>query len=345
MSRLCGLSLRWVRVIGAAAAIAAGPASADLFDEPEPLALSLTLDFGDLCRSDDCAPTPATLAFTAGGTERQIAVGLRTRGRWRNDASNCSVPPLAVFFDAAAAGTPFAGETMLPLTTHCRDKPAAYEQYVLKEHIAYGIYNALTAKSPRTRLARITYRDTRRGHTVERFAFFTEHFDSVAARNGATYFQPDAFDPREGNALELATVDLFEFLIGNTDWSAVAGHNIALIRTPEGSVSPIAYDFDFSGIVAAFYAEPPPQLRIRHVTQRVFRGFCYPDVDWPAVFDRFRSRRAAIEAAIDTEVDTLLPAQRESARKYVAGFFAILDSPERRQRDIVGACRPLTEAD
>jgi hypothetical protein len=332
--------------IGAGAAIAARPASAGLFDEPEPLPLTLTVDFGALCRSDDCDPTPATLAFTAGGTEREIPVGLRARGRWRNDASNCSVPPLAVFFDAAAAAsTPFAGETMLPLTTHCRDKPAAYEQYVLKEHIAYGIYSALTPKSPRTRLARITYRDTGRGRTVERFAFFTEHFDSVAARNGATYFQTEAFDPREGNPLELATVDLFEFLIGNTDWSVVAGHNIALIRTPQGAVSPVAYDFDFSGIVAAFYAEPPPQLRIRHVTQRVFRGFCNPGVDWPAVFDHFRDRRAAIEGAIATEVDTLSRAQRESARKYVADFFAILDSPERRQRDIVDACRPLTETD
>jgi len=77
----------------------------------------------------------------------------------------------------------------------------------------------------------------------------------------------------------------------------------------------------------------------------VFRGFCYPNVDWPAVFDHFRDRRAAIEDAIASEVDTLVAAQRASAQKYVADFFVILDSPQQRQREIVDACRPLTESD
>ena len=64
-------------------------------------------------------------------------------------------PPLFVSFgDETARGTLFEGQTMLPLTTHCRDS-SSYEQYVLKEYLAYRIYNLLTDKSLRVRLARV----------------------------------------------------------------------------------------------------------------------------------------------------------------------------------------------
>ena len=78
---------------------------------------------------------------------------MRTRGRWRRETGNCQLPALFVFFDAqTTAGTPFAGQPMLPLTTHCHEG-AKYEQYVLKEYLAYRIYNLLDAKSLRVRLA------------------------------------------------------------------------------------------------------------------------------------------------------------------------------------------------
>jgi hypothetical protein len=43
-----------------------------------------------------------------------------------------SIPPLFVTFTGATAGTLFDGQTMLPLTTHCRTNRTSYEQYVLK---------------------------------------------------------------------------------------------------------------------------------------------------------------------------------------------------------------------
>src|SRR5690606_20167974 len=152
------------------------------------------------------------------------------RGKWRNESSNCRVPPLFVYFPTRASGTVFEDEDMLPLTTHCREKPASYEQYVLKEFLAYRIYNLFTEKSLRVRLVRVTYRDTRnkgvleregdakregsgrgrgdrRGRsdkgrddrTVVRYAFFTEHFDSLAERQGAELWHTELFDPRDAD--------------------------------------------------------------------------------------------------------------------------------------------------
>jgi hypothetical protein len=249
-----------------------------------------------------------------------------------------------MFADSVTEGSLFAGQTMLPLTTHCREKPADYEQYVIKENLAYGIYNELTDKSLRTRLVRITYRDTgRRNRTVERYAFFTEHFDSLAARHGAQFWPTENFDPSEADPNELAILELFEFMIGNTDWSIVAGHNVAHLRAAGGPVSVVAYDFDFSGIVNAPYASPPPQFRIRRVTQRLYRGFCHPGLDWAQLFAYFQDRRDAIVRVIEQQVDALEASHRAAALAYIEEFFSIIGSPERRQAHIVGACRPLAD--
>ena len=207
------------------------------------------------------------------------------------------IPPLFVSFgDETARGTLFEGQTMLPLTTHCRES-SSYEQYVLKEYLAYRIYNLLTDKSLRVRLARVSYRDTSRDRVVERYAFFTEHFQSLAARQNAEVYEPETFDRLAADPLELGTLDLFEFLIGNTDWSASKAHNIVHIRARDGLVTAVPYDFDFSGLVDADYAGPPPTLPIRTVTQRLFRGFCRPDFDWHAVYGTFRIRHRAITDA------------------------------------------------
>ena len=107
---------------------------------------------------------------------------------------------------------------MLPLTTHCA-RTVVYQQYLLKEYWAYRIYNALTSKSLRVRLVHITYRDAAgRIDPVERYAFFTEHFDAYARRTGAAVRAEQLFDPRAADSAEVTTFDLFQYAIGNTDF-------------------------------------------------------------------------------------------------------------------------------
>lgn len=334
----------------AACLLAGGPpeAQAQLFEEAEPLAITLSFDPDTLCRAGaevGCPDSQGTLTYTDGeGAARALPVWIRARGRWRNVRANCSMPPLSVIFDdTATAGTLFAGETMLPLTTHCNERPAAQEQYVLKELLAYRIYNELTDESMRVRLARVRYEHTgRKPRTVERYAFFTEHFDSTARRNNAQFFPTENFDLRTADAAQLAALELFEFMIGNTDWSLLRGHNVAHFRGADGTVVAVPYDFDFSGIVNASYAGPSPTLRIRLVTQRVYRGFCHPGLDWEALFRQFEEKRESIDALIE-QVPALADAQRQQVRSYVGSFYEIIGSAEERQDDIVDECRPLTD--
>jgi hypothetical protein len=285
---------------------------------------------------------PATLAFSERGVEKTTQVLLRTRGRLRSTTGGCDLPALFVIFGGDTAGTQFAGEKMLPLTTHCRTS-AQYEQYLIKEYLAYRIYNALADSSLRVRLVRVTYHDeSRPGKPLVRYAFFTEHFDSLARREGATVFKPQQFDLAQADATELATMDLFQFMIGNTDWSAVFRHNVVLIRDDAtGRPTAAPYDFDFSGLVDAEYATVAPQLPIHAVTQRLFRGACRPDTDWDSVFAAFAAKRDAIFALVDDQ--PLERATRDKARRYLASFYEVIGSAERRDREIVGACRRAVE--
>jgi hypothetical protein len=310
-----------------------------LFDRDAPLDVDLYADFRALCRDPErksCADLPATLVYSEDGVEKTVQVSLRVRGRFRSTTGGCDLPALFVFFGGDTAATPFAGEKMLPLTTHCRTD-AQYERYVVKEYLAYRIYNALTEKSLRVRLARVTYRDaSSRAGPLVRYAFFTEHFDSLARRTDAVVFKPERFDLLDADATEIATLDLFEYMIGNTDWSAVFRHNVVLIRNDAGATTAVPYDFDFSGLVDAEYATVAPQLPIHDVKQRLFRGVCRPDTDWERVFADFAAKRDAIYSLLDApELDR---AARDQARRYLASFYDVLGSP-RRDREILGACR------
>jgi hypothetical protein len=75
-------------------------------------------------------------------------------------------------------------------------------------------------------------------------------------------------------------MSVFQYLIGNTDWSFVATededsccHNVDLLEKDE-ELYPVPFDFDLSGLVNAKYAKPAAGVRARKVTTRVYRGYC-----------------------------------------------------------------------
>jgi hypothetical protein len=308
--------------------------------------MAFALDLKALCRNPGrkhCRDEPVTIEYEGSDGQRVRVTGtVRSRGRYREDTGDCQLPALFVFFDeASTAGSLFAGQTMLPLTTHCQPFKEEYEDYVLKEYLAYRIYNLLTDKSLRVRLARLTYHDTSGKYDpLTAYGFFTEHFDSLARRHGAVVVEPEQWDPREANPEELAIHDVFQYLIGNTDWSVIYGHNIVHIEQADGSVTAVPYDFDFSGLVNTEYAGPPPQLRIRSVRQRIYRGFCFDDVDWNALAARVLDTKAPIEEltrSLFPDADD----ERSDVTEFLLDAFDIAASSSRFTDEVHNECRRL----
>lgn len=314
-----------------------------LFTEHTRLELTLIADFRQLARdrSETTPERPALLRLTAAdGSTKDIPLEVRTRGFFRLRRSTCSFPNLRLDFDRspAALSTPFAGQNALKLVAHCRDSDA-YEQNLLEEYLAYRLYNLLTEESLRVRLARITYRDVNgRAPPITRLAFFIEDIDDLAERLGGIQVEAPGARPEELESRASARVELFEYMIGNTDFSIVNFHNSEVVRLPDGTYHPVPYDFDFSGLVDAPYASPSIVLGTTSVRERVYRGFCRPGLDLQTLFAEFPTLRPVIERTLREQAE-LHPRNAERAVAYLDEFFETIESPRARHVLIEARCR------
>jgi hypothetical protein len=283
---------------------------------------------------------PAVLSVPTSSGAVTVEAMVRSRGRWRT--ARCSFPALFLFFDrGTTAGTIFDGHAMLPLTTHCERHSRIHEQYVLAEYFAYRLFNALTPASLRVRLARIHYRDARRPErALTRYAFFIEHFETLGARLGARVAEDKRFEPAAADPLELGRLELFQLMIGNTDWSVVYGHNVVVLERTSGPPIAVPYDFDYSGLVDADYAVPSPKLRLRDVRQRLFRGFCRPDAVWDALLTELEQAWPKFET-MAAEVPGWDRARRGRAWAYLAQFHRPGTARDGIVAAIAESCRTL----
>jgi len=356
MTMKAGLLLCFLLALSAMLYCGIARGQAPLFESDTPLELIIPVDFKTLCRpreTEGCDFAATTLTWRgAAGGKRTLPIAVKVRGGWRSLSRHCSVPLLWVQFPQdGLAGTPFEGQSLLPLTTHCgkglsvgglarEAKSSDFEQYLLREYLGHRIYSALTDRSVRARLVRVAFPDPDRSyHLNYHYAFFTEHFDSLAARAGGQRLPRGSFDAERLQAQAAARLALFHFMIGNTDWSIVRERNTMLMQTGTGEQVPVPYDLDMSGLVAADYAGPAPGLPIDDVRDRLFLGFCQPGIDWDALFAEFADKKDSV-LALTGEVPGFSRASRKWTQRYLEEFFDALGSAEQRQKNIRGACRP-----
>ncbi|GAB3300187.1 hypothetical protein ACFQT0_29405 [Hymenobacter humi] len=311
--------------------------SANPFFAKESL-VELTLTLPHDCILNDRGPSPGThsaaLSYQeANGAPRSVPVLVQVRGNRRKDPAVCDFPPLLVIFPPASrTGTIFGPVEELKLTTHCLS-----DTYTLREYLVYKLYNVLTDFSYRVRLCRITYQDAeRREKASVHYGFFLENTGALAQRNQAKAVPKQLFITMDNlDQTTAATMTIFQYMIGNTDWSVPFRHNIRLltqnVQTPP---LPVAYDFDYSGLVMAPYAVPPEQLGITSVRQRLYRGFDFPPATFAHVRDMFNARRAALYD-VYLRCPYLSAEEQEFATRYLNGFYKVLNDPKDFERNIV----------
>lgn len=312
-----------------------------IFASPEPFAFSLETDLRALLRDrgNERKEHGATLRYVgAGGDTVAVKVDLRTRGIFR--LKQCAFPPLRLDFPTSRVkGTTFAGQDKMKLVTHCRGAQMPYEQNILHEYAIYRIFNVLTERSLRARLVHVTYRDsTGRDQPLTRYGILLENEAQLAQRLGDTVITSTSVhdllaEPDHGTLLAV-----FQYLIGNTDWSIWGLHNITILRDTSGGLFAIPYDFDFAGVISAPYAVPAPQLGIKTVRERVYRGFCQPDSVLQPVLARFRAVKDSIYAEYRAVPD-LNPREVKDALGYFDDFYRIINEPSAVRRTFMNGCR------
>jgi hypothetical protein len=332
------------------AALLAVPSLADsvpdpLFQDDTLLEVTITAPFNTIMAErpkDDSLP--GIFKFRdASGADVKFDVDIRTRGHFRHET--CDFPPLFLNFKKSQVKeTLFQNQNKMKLVVHC-DDAATYEQIVLREYLAYRILNAVTDESFRVRLLRVVYVNTEKKNKEQvRYAFLIEHKNRLGDRLGVKDLEIVRTLVQSIQPEQLNLSSIFEYLIGNTDFSPVAGppgdeccHNYVLFGREGQPILAVPYDFDQSGFVDAPYALPDKRMRIRSVRQRAYRGRCVNNSYIDASLQRFKDSRAAIYTLID-EQEGLSSRTRNSMLKYVRKFYEIVDDPRKVEKHIVKSC-------
>jgi hypothetical protein len=263
---------------------------------------------------------------------------VRTRGIWRR--ANCDYPPIHLrFSDSAARGTLFRGLHRGKLVVPCRG-PDNYDQLILQEYAAYRVLQLLTPASLETRLLRLTYEDEKgRGRPLTRYAFVTEEPDRLAERLHGFVVTGGAPGVRDLSTYQAALLGVFQYFIGNTDWSMPARHNIAVLVAEDSSYA-VPFDFDWTGVVDAPYATPPRVLPIRTVRERLWRGRCQSAAELEPILTRFEALRDTI-TALYRAIPGLEPRSIERTMRYYDEFYRAIADRARFVRNVVERdCRP-----
>lgn len=316
-----------------------------IFTSDEPLIWILEFDMMKFMREkDDETYQEATLVYRLNDTVNiRKTIELKARGFFRKEY--CSLPPIKIRFEKS--GDPLGDldkMKTLKLVTYCIYNKR-YQQYVLKEYLAYKLYNLLTEQSFRVRLVKINYIDTGRRKPKEfsGYGFIIEDVDLMAERNNAMELK--FMDYTIGQHLldqdAMTRVALFQYMIGNPDWSVPNSHNMKYIRFKELSKTapiPVPYDFDYSGLVNASYAIPFEVMGIGSVTERLYLGICHTVEEFREACRGFLDKKEGIYRTI-REFEYLDEGIRKNLIRYIDGFFTVIESDKLLRGEILEKCR------
>jgi hypothetical protein len=354
---LAASNLRRVRGPSVAAALltatvllAGGARASDdrLFATSEPLVLRLEAPFGAIKSTKSKAKpeyTDGVLKLQEGGAEKAFDVRLRLRGHSRKEL--CDFPPLLLNFKTSdLKGSVLEGENKLKLVTHCK-ATAAFEQYLRLEYLSYRALNLLTDMSLRARPLTVTYYDTERKRELDtQPALFIEDEEGFAERKALTAVELQRIEAKQYDRDALGLVNMFEYFIGNTDWSAALGsqgsaccHNIVPYQRADGALVPVPYDFDSSGMVDTPYALPNERLKINSVRQRLYRGgSCESLADLEPRFAKFDAVKPQLLELFSTN-SGLDKRNAASATSYINEFFDTRSDPKKVERAFRPGCK------
>jgi hypothetical protein len=172
------------------------------------------------------------------------------------------------------------------------------------------------------------------------YGFLLEEEDQMAKRNNMIAIKRRLLRPEIMQREDFLNMAVFNYLIGNTDWSVQYRQNIKLIAEDSLSLpATVPYDFDHAGIVRAPYAHPAEELKLRSTLHRRYRGFCLEDLeDFSAVIARYDSLKEDIYA-VYTSSPLLEDKYIQRTLKYLDEFYTTLHDPKKLRNEFQYPCQ------
>ncbi len=312
------------------------------------------------------------LSFKQNDIWDSIPIEMKARGNFRR--TNCYFPPIKLKIKASKAeGTLFEGYKKMKVVMPCLLQNRSNDD-VLKEYLAYQLYELISPAHFKTRLIALEFTDdpnkkmaddplaaifmevtqrkfyaandiifTRRKPKTHHFnAILIEDVKNVAQRNDAKVLDRFVHPLAQDSQASLRNA-FFQFMIGNTDFSTAYGHNQKLLFLHHKAL-PVPYDFDMSGLVNASYAVVSnindQNLPINEVTQRHYRGFQRDTKTTAAVRSEFLALKGEMLQAVE-EYKLVFENQKtfQQTKDFILDFFKILESDVRYRKEIIEQAR------
>jgi hypothetical protein len=314
-----------------------------LFSKEEPLDLTLRFDIKEFRKTRRAEKyQPGEMTCTVNDSFQVTNnVRVKARGIWRRD--NCSLPPIMVNIKKSGIEADSLKDVGgIKMVVRCRPVKQ-YQDYVLREYLVYKIYNLFTPVGYRVRLVRLRLIDTGKDNeeTVD-WAFLQEPDEVMEKRLEGRMVKSDRLSMATVNREMMDKVALFQYMIGNGDYSVTGRHNLKVIAlqnpgTLQGFLV-IPYDFDYTGLVNASYAVPGEDLGIATVRERYFLGPCRNTEVHEALVKEFATYEERIIDYINN-FEFLDGDEKEDMIEYITSYFREAERDDFVARKIQSTCR------
>jgi len=287
---------------------------------------------------------PAELVIYMSETD-SITKNIRVKARGNFRKNHCYFPPIHLSFKTDKINVEgFDEVNKIKMVTHCKSSNV-YEQYVLKEYLAYRFYNLLTDNSLKVRLLRIKYEDTgKRKNHFEKYGFLIEPTKMLAQRKNCVEIEMKGFKPHNFLRTDLDRIALFNYMIGNTDWKLSAGHNLKFFKMNDPFIrelNVVPYDFDYAGLVNTEYAIPQEWSVVKTVVERDYLGYCWDNhTELLELIEEFKEKQSGIMGEIQ-EFNYLSERERKIVESYMLDFYREINHIKSFIRMVEGACESL----
>ena len=311
-----------------------------LFNSNEEIEVTLNYDIRDLQKNKYKTDLQWEADFVAkiGEEKFESKILVEPRGVFRRKF--CIYPPIRLIFKECEHEE-MQSWGKVKLVTHCKSGKV-FEQFVLKEYLSYRLFNMISDMSFKVRLAKLTYSDTSgKRKPMTKWGFVIEQTKHLAKRHNAVELEEVKVNTQETNRQFMTLVSVFQYFLGNTDWSVPALHNIKLLKIndlKEPLPYAIPYDFDYSGMVNAPYAIPNDKLGIENVRERLFRGYPRSEEEFQKVYDLFHSKKADMYSLVE-EFPHLEKFHKLEMIRFMDEFFTTIENPNLAKRRIAESAR------
>ncbi|MGB2397143.1 MAG: hypothetical protein ACPH63_00415 [Flavobacteriaceae bacterium] len=310
-----------------------------LFSSTEIMEAQLTFSTKQLRKSyNDTLYFDTPLRYKVDGEWKEMTIGIRARGNFRR--STCYYPPIKVDLKKGQTkGTVFKGQKKLKLVLPCLQQKDKNDN-ILKELMVYKMYELITPYHFKTRRLKIEFVDSgKKNYTPETInAFLIEDDKKIAKRHDGKVFERYIHPLAMDSQLSIRNA-LFQYMIGNTDFSVAYQHNGKLLYIDK-SIIPLPYDFDMSGFINPSYAVVNPTLGIDNIRERKYRGFKRDMADFSEARSVFISKKQALLDVMNSyKSDFDNPKEFEEAYTFIESFYRIIESEESFQKNIIDVAR------